>query len=229
MADDTPTRVLHAAGPIFAEKGYAASTVREICTAAGVNVASVNYHFRDKESLYLETVHLAHTLRLQQVPPPSWPEETPSDEKLRLFIGAMLSRMLGTRELGWQTRLMMREMFEPTAACRPLVEDFIRPQLKQLLSILDELLSPESEKHEREQVAFSIVGQCLLYRVAREFVAILVPSEERDAKYGIEQLAEHIADFSMAALKNIDGNGLRENGRGKRTAENRADKKAVKS
>ena len=47
--DDTASRLLNAAGPIFAEKGYQNATVREICAAAGVNLASVNYYFRDKE------------------------------------------------------------------------------------------------------------------------------------------------------------------------------------
>ena len=47
MLDDTATRVLNAAGPIFAEKGFKDATVREICSAAGVNLASVNYYFRD--------------------------------------------------------------------------------------------------------------------------------------------------------------------------------------
>ncbi|MFQ5732621.1 MAG: CerR family C-terminal domain-containing protein [Planctomycetaceae bacterium] len=201
MSDDTRTRVLHAAGPIFAEKGCDGATVREICAAAEANLASVNYHFRDKETLYLETVTLAHTLRLQQVPPPATPDDAPPEDKLRRFIEAMLSRMLGTRELGWQTRLMMREMLHPTAACKPLVEEFIRPQLNQLLAILDELLPEQTPQHRRIQTAFSIVGQCLHYRVAREFVDILVPAAERDAHYSSPQLAEHITQFTLAALR----------------------------
>lgn len=201
MADDTRNRVLYAAGPIFAEKGCDGATVREICAAAEANLASVNYHFRDKETLYLETVKLAHRLRLQQVPPPAMPAGAPPEEKLRRFVKSMLSRMLGTRELGWQTRLMMREMLHPTAACKPLVEEFIRPLLNQLLAILDELLPDDTPEHGRYQTAFSIVGQCLHYRVAREFVALLVPAAERQAHYSIDQLADHITRFSLSALE----------------------------
>lgn len=215
MSDATRERILHAAGPIFAEKGFAAATVREICAAADANLASVNYHFRDKDSLYLETVKLAHTLRVEQVPFPPLPGEASPEEKLGSFIRTVLSRMLGTGELGWQTRLLMREMIQPTIACQPLVEDFIRPQLGQLLAILDQLLPAGTAEHRRLQIAFSIIGQCLHYRVASEFVALLIPKKERAAHYGIEQLAEHITEFSLAALSELARQA--ERARGKRS------------
>lgn len=201
--DDTPTKMLHAAGPIFAEKGFDATTVREICAAANVNLASVNYHFGDKETLYHRTVNLAHVLRLQQVPPPEWPAGTAPDEKLRQFIRVMLTRMLGLHELGWQTQLMIREMLNPTAACKTIVEDFIRPQLTRLLQIVDEFLPEDVDEPARYRLAFSIVGQCLHYRVAREFVAMLIPPEEGETAYGIDQLTEHITQFSLAGLRSL--------------------------
>jgi AcrR family transcriptional regulator len=203
MSESARERILHAAGPIFAEKGFSAATVREICAAAEANLAGVNYHFRDKETLYLETVKLAHTLLVRQVPLPPWPEHATPEEKLGSFIRTALWRMLGAHELGWQTRLLVREMIHPTIACQPLVQDFIRPQLDQLLSILDELLPAGIEQHRRHQTAFSIIGQCLHYRVASEFVALLIPRRERAAHYGIEPLAEHITTFSLAALSEL--------------------------
>ena len=42
---------------IFADRGYHAATIREICDAAGANIAAVNYHFGDKLALYTEVVH----------------------------------------------------------------------------------------------------------------------------------------------------------------------------
>jgi AcrR family transcriptional regulator len=48
---DTKTQVMDAAEALFAEQGFDATSMRAITTAAGVNLASVNYHFRTKEGL----------------------------------------------------------------------------------------------------------------------------------------------------------------------------------
>lgn len=52
---ETRDRVLDAAERLFASKGYAATSLRSIMAAAGVNVAAIHYYFRSKESL-LEAV-----------------------------------------------------------------------------------------------------------------------------------------------------------------------------
>ncbi len=111
--DDPRERILSAAGQEFAEKGYEAATIRDICTAAGVNVAAVNYYFGDKRRLYNESVTHAHQQRVRQVPLPKWPPGTPPEQKLRDFVGNMLQRMLGFDQPPWQVRLMLREILTP--------------------------------------------------------------------------------------------------------------------
>ena len=46
-----------------------------------------------------------------------WPPGTAPAAKMRDFIEALLQRMLGERE-PWQRKLMMREILDPTVACR---------------------------------------------------------------------------------------------------------------
>lgn len=52
MDATTKEGILSTAMRLFAEKGLRLVTVREICRAANVNVALVNYYFRNKNGLY---------------------------------------------------------------------------------------------------------------------------------------------------------------------------------
>ncbi len=51
MAKDTKVRILNAAEALFAEQGYAQTSMRAITARADVNLASVNYHFGSKKNL----------------------------------------------------------------------------------------------------------------------------------------------------------------------------------
>ena len=48
----TKDRLLDAAEQLFAERGYDATSMRELTTAAAVNLAAVNYHFGSKRELF---------------------------------------------------------------------------------------------------------------------------------------------------------------------------------
>ena len=49
---DTKSKILDAAEELFMEHGFEATSLRLITTAAGVNLAAVNYHFGSKEELF---------------------------------------------------------------------------------------------------------------------------------------------------------------------------------
>src|SRR5581483_1915887 len=100
-SDDPRQRLLETAGQKFAEKGYDATNVREITEAAGMNVASVNYHFRSKEELYVEAVRHAAQACLQTTPMPTWPAGVPAERRLQDFIRAFLMRVLRDDVPAW--------------------------------------------------------------------------------------------------------------------------------
>jgi len=200
--EDPKTRLLNTAGEIFAEKGYHAATVREICQKAAVNIASVSYYFGDKERLYVETVKHAAMGCEAAGPLPEWGPDTPPAAKLHGFIRAFLERMVVNREPAWHGLLIMREIFQPTRACAEFVEAFVRPTFQRLQGILDELVPPGVPEVKRHLLGFSIIGQCLHYRLARNVMLLLVGQQEFDS-YTVGQLAEHITDFSLAGLERL--------------------------
>jgi AcrR family transcriptional regulator len=197
--DDTKDRLLQAAGELFAQKGFEGTTVREICQRAGAgNVAAVNYYFRDKERLYNEAVKSACLRQAEHFPFPEWPTGTAPEFKLRDFIAVLLNRMQGHESCPWARGLFLRELAHPTAACAEFVQSVVRPNAELLNRILAELL-PTVPERKRRLIAFSIVGQCFFHRFAQPIVAQLVGEEELRS-YDSALLAEHITDFSFAAL-----------------------------
>src|SRR5262245_6436494 len=91
---DTETRLLEAAGCVFAEKGFDATTVRDVCQRAGVkNIGAVNYYFRSKDNLYEAALRNAFSCRMARQAAPEWPAGTPATVKLCLFIRGVVKSM----------------------------------------------------------------------------------------------------------------------------------------
>ncbi|WP_173919271.1 TetR/AcrR family transcriptional regulator [Pseudidiomarina piscicola] len=72
--ETTQDKLLNAAEALFAEQGFEQTSLRQITTAADVNLASVNYHFGSKKALiqavmarYLEVFMPALQTKLQQL------------------------------------------------------------------------------------------------------------------------------------------------------------------
>jgi AcrR family transcriptional regulator len=201
--DDTRQRILEAAGPIFAEKGLEAASVREICERAGANVSAVNYHFRSKRQLYIETVRHAYQSAAAAVPFPEWAPGTPPERRLREFIGAMMRRVVEDRPPEWHRTLVMREVAEPTEACKAFVEEFVRPSADVMLAILDDLLPAGVPEAKRRLIGASVIGQCLHYHHCRHVMPLLWGEEYR--RLDLDRVADHIAAFTLAALRGLSG------------------------
>src|SRR5579875_618397 len=199
MTPENPReRLLEAAGEIFAEKGFKGATVRDIIDRAGVNIAAVNYYFRDKKSLYIETVKHAACGESEDAHL-AWAPGTPPAEKLRDLIRFQLLKLLDPSRPAWLSRLIMRELTQPSAACAELVREYIEPRSKVLLGILRELLPPGTPRRKLYLTAFSIVGQCHFYCSHKPIIRLLLGEDEYQ-RLDPATLAEHITQFTLRAL-----------------------------
>jgi AcrR family transcriptional regulator len=194
---DAKQRLLLAAEEIFAEKGFASATIREITDRAEANIAAINYHFGDKERLYIETVRFAHSCAAKDLPLPSMPDDAPPHAKLKAFIREMATRMTQPTRPS-SLRLMMREMSQPTAAAHAIIREFIQPMAFGLRAIVHELLPSASESRVL-MIGFSIIGQILFYRQNRQVAELIFGKEPVDA-ISTEMIAEHVTRFTLAAL-----------------------------
>lgn len=195
--DATKTRLLEAAGEEFAAKGFVAARVREICRKAGANQAAVNYHFGDKERLYVETVIEAHRCGSALLPQAVFETGDPA-EQLRTYVRHFLENVLAMRENTWHRGLMLREMMTPSSACEALVREAIRPRFDRLMGIM-RLACPDAEERRLHALAFSVIGQGLHYKLARPVSERLVGAEAFEA-LDLDFLADHITTFTLAAL-----------------------------
>ncbi len=196
----TRQRLLEAAGEVFAEGGYRATTVRAICRHAGANIAAVNYHFGDKRALYVAVVRFAHSCAGDRHPLDlAALRRLRPQPRLHAFVHAFLMRLLDQGRPAWHGKLMAREMVEPGSALDELVEKAIRPQYLLLASIVTGLVGALDEV-EMRRACTSVVSQCLFYHHARPVLVRLFPALRLDQDE-IEALSAHITAFSVGGLR----------------------------
>src|SRR6202047_624818 len=124
-SDQTRSAILAAAERLYAERGFADVTLRDIVAAADVNLAAVNYHFGSKDELIAElfvTRSLAtNRERLNQL---KSAEEVGGgradiDSILRALVGPTLRGCLGPdRERSTAARFMIRASIESVPPIR---------------------------------------------------------------------------------------------------------------
>lgn len=64
---DTKARILEVASTLFAENGFEGTSIRDIASAAEVNLAAVNYHFKNKNNLYCATFQMAYERMAKEI------------------------------------------------------------------------------------------------------------------------------------------------------------------
>src|SRR5271166_3688173 len=196
--DLTKSRLLEGAGEEFAEKGFELARVREICDRAGANLAAINYHFGDKEHLYVEVLREAHRCGLDPQGERFDRRLSPA-ERLRTFIHHFLDRVLAMNQPeDWQHRLMLREMLSPTPFSEVLVREMIRPRFEFMRGLMGEIC-PEADARRLNALVFSVIGQCLHYKMARRVTERLI-GEEGYRALDLDYLTDHITAFCLAAL-----------------------------
>jgi TetR/AcrR family transcriptional regulator, regulator of cefoperazone and chloramphenicol sensitivity len=202
LSPDTRSRLLQAAGEIFARHGFRRATVRMISGRAHANIAAVRYYFGGKEGLYAAVLQHTFITANQKYPPTrNLPENAPPLLQLRTFIHTFLLRILDDGRPAWHGKLMIREIADPTPVLDQVIDEMFKPLYSRLIIIIGDFFEEGTDEEVIRLCAMSIMGQCLFYRHSRPVVARLFKKEYSPAD--IEMFADHITTFSLQALRGI--------------------------
>jgi AcrR family transcriptional regulator len=199
----TRDRILDEAEILFARKGYHAVSVREITAAANCNLAAVNYHFGNKQNLYLEVFRARWLPRASRVHT-SFRKTLAANGALtptavvQSLAQAFLDGPLTDTERKRHHQLISGELAQPTEAFELVADQVLQPLFNNLLDDLRGAMPGEIENEQLALDAFSILAMVLYFNLARPFLSRFT-GHAFDDKFKA-RLVNHIVDFSLNGL-----------------------------
>ena len=201
--EDTHARILSAAKKLFADKGFDATSVRDITTEAGCNVASINYHFGGKDKLYLETFRSMLTVlrdrRLEMMGELMERQPSPSlEEFVETFAVIMIEPLVGDSRGRMFLNLVSREIIAPRLPDGVLLEEFFEPMMERATAALARV-GPPLQAVSARLCVMSMVGQLLHSLKAHHLLSDLGRSDVIPMHHS-DQMA-HFVRFSVGGIR----------------------------
>jgi AcrR family transcriptional regulator len=198
----TKKKILSAAAGEFAEKGYKGTTVRGICARARVNAASVNYHFKSKESLYREMFDFLFTETgwedVFERPRGNSFEEWKS--ALRDWIGMMIRDMISANPLiQCKLKIFSREMQDPSEMFPDVFDTYLKPRMTGLVSHFRKALPPGTGESDIYIHVFSVIANCVFYFNSRVIVNMMFP-DGKFTERNLDRIIDHSAARACAGI-----------------------------
>ncbi len=196
-------RILDEAEILFADRGFHAVTVREITNAANCNLAAVNYHFGNKQKLYLEIFKARWVPRALKIlaafksATSARDAKTPNDI-IRALANAFLKGPFKDEERVRHAQLMIREMIRPSPALDMLVEEVMVPFFGELAGLLGPFMREGIQKERLMLNIITVFSMVTYFNFARAPV-MRVTGEEYDDTFK-DRLVDHIVQFSLTGL-----------------------------
>lgn len=173
--EKTRIALIEAGLRLFGEKGFAATSTREIAGAAGANIGSIAYHFGGKHKLHEACArHIVTTIRaiadpvLEPSPVVSDPQA--AEALFRLAAERMAGIMIAGVEVTDFVPFILREVQHPTRAFDILYEGLIDAIHRRLCHIWAVATGEDPDSEATAIMVFTMVGQIIYFRIARELV-----------------------------------------------------------
>jgi AcrR family transcriptional regulator len=198
--ESTRAKILDAAGEMFAATGYAETTSKAIASHAGVDLASINYHFGSRNGLYqavlLEAdsrlVNLANLQQLDQ-------SKLSGGNKLRAVIDQLVQQAVGDQE-GWHVRVVAQELLAPSSHVQVLYNSELQPKLSILKNIISEVSGIPPGDPALARCMLSVIAPCLMLLIGHR--GIPGPVQEV-LQMSHQAICDHLCRFALAGLEAV--------------------------
>lgn len=199
---NTKDALLAAATEIFADKGFDAATVRDICGKANANVAAVNYHYGGKDALYVAV--LEEVFPQEDIPSKVTAEARTPEERLHAYLKAIVSdiyeRRDGTVTQHWA--IFLREMAKPSKNLDLIVQRQFQPRVDELRDIVAEILGPDTPDHVLAFSSSNIWVLMLDHLLTQPILDRLTPKRPA-VKGNLEEFVDHLYRFALGGLNAV--------------------------
>ena len=189
---------------LFAEKGFAKTSTREIALAANANIGAISYYFGDKAGLYRATF----------VEPMGNPKDDIAlydqphfnlRQSLEAFYCSFLEPIKDSGLVQQCVKLHFREMLEPTGMWEAEVQQGIKPAHLAMVAILRRHLNLARADDELYRLALAISALALQMYVCRDVIDVICP-QLVSSHTAIDRTCERLADFAESM---VEGERLR--------------------
>lgn len=193
----TRARILESAGELFASQGLASTTSKAVAQRAEVDLASINYHFGNREGLYRAVLVEAHRrfFTVEELEGILASPVAPED-KLGMLLDAIVSRISG--ETSWALTVLARELGGPSEHFTVLRDNEAPPKFQIVMKILSEISGIPFGTPELLCCLISIAAPCAMLLIVG-MNNFPVPGSNLVLKDGTA-LAGHLRRFALGGL-----------------------------
>ncbi|MEN3974570.1 TetR/AcrR family transcriptional regulator [Emcibacter sp. SYSU 3D8] len=178
-------RIAAVAAPLFAERGFAAVSMRDIAQAAGMRAASLYNHYPDKEALYLAAVKEVFSRRVTLIEQALQAGGSPR-ERLKSLLSALVEANAGDPVAA---RLLQRELLDgDVKRLERLISDIFARPFTHMTALLAELAPGGSPVRTAAYLISLIHGYCVFAPI----LPALDPSLTTDTGVLADDLAEEL-------------------------------------
>ena len=204
----TRTRILDAAEELFMQHGFEGTSMRQLTSRAGVNLAAVNYHFGSKDALieavFRRRLDPMNAARLAELAKLEANGSLSPEAIIRAFVGPSL-RLIEDAKGGGRNfiRLLGRTYTEPAKTVRVLIGQMYAPTMERYKAALERALPqmPKDELVWRMHFMFGTLAYTLAATDTVQLIAGCKPEDRYDARLLEERLTAFLLAGLLAPLK----------------------------